>query len=125
MTKRVCSYEAIQKGSCPFKEECRFAHERNDEERAAMRRSRTNPTEMTAHKERVKAAKEQRSARTAAQVPEEEEEVDGGRRATLAGRPIGKDEDVEFEYELPDDDDGPVVEHRRAIKVCTHGRAGQ
>ena len=114
MTKRVCSYEAVQKGSCPFKEDCRFAHERNDEERAAMRRSRTNPTEMTAHKERVKAAKEQRSAKTAAQVPEEEEQVDGGRRATLAGRPIGKDEDVEFEYELPDDDDGPVVEHRRA-----------
>ena len=63
MTKRVCSYEAIQKGSCPFKEECRFAHERNDEERAAMRRSRATPTEMSAHKERVKAAKEQRGAR--------------------------------------------------------------
>ena len=66
-----------------------------------MKRSRTNSDEMKAHRERVKAAKEQRSAKTAAQVPEEKEGVEEERKVLLAGRPAGNGDDCEYEYELP------------------------
>jgi hypothetical protein len=75
-------------------------------------------------RDRVKAAKEQRSAKAAGQVLEEETETSEGRKALLAARPIGKVNDDDYEYELPDDDDEPVVTHRRARLALMHGKAG-
>ena len=93
----MCSYEAVQKGSCPFKDDCRFGHERDKAERQAMRKSRTNPAEMKEHRARVAAAKEKRGAKLAHAAPEEDKEPNEGRAALLASAPADMLADGNFE----------------------------
>ena len=87
-----------------------------------MKRSRTNPSEMKAHRERVKLAKEQQSAKPAGQAPDGGADTDEGRAVLLAAKPIGRLGDGDYEYELPDDDDGPMVTHRIARLALMAGR---
>ena len=70
----------------------------------------------------MKLAKEQRSAKAAGQATEDADDAEAGRAVRMAARPIGRPGDEEYKYELPDDDDGPVLTHRVARRVFMAGR---
>ena len=53
-----------------------------------MKRSRTNSSEMKEHRERVKLAEEQRSAKAAGQAKEDADDAEAGRSVLLAVRPM-------------------------------------